>query len=65
MRTGRRNVWSFELKAEDLLEDQDMVRECRSDMAELEIDITVICSSKLRNWSNVTPKFLTFNDCVI
>ena len=29
------------------------------------LHIAVIWSSKLSNWSNMTPKSLTFNDCVI
>ena len=29
------------------------------------LHIAVIWSSKWGNWSNITPKFLTFDDCVI
>ena len=29
------------------------------------LHITVIWSSKLRTWSNMTPKSLTFDDCII
>ena len=38
MRTGQRNIWSIELKAEDWLEDQERHNCVEADMAELEID---------------------------